>query len=109
MPARRYPMSRGYAYDHAWTEERLRLAGLESALDEGTHAHLRRLGVGPGWRCIEIGAGGGAVARWLAEAVAPDGTVIATDLETDFLQTQAAAYPTLEILRHDITSEDLPR
>ena len=101
-------MSGGYAYDHAWTEERLRLGGLESALDDGTRAHLQRLGVAPGSRCIEIGAGGGAVAVWLADTVAPHGKVIATDLETDFLQAQAAAYPTLEILRHDISSEDLP-
>ena len=101
-------MSGGYAYDHAWTEERIRLGGLESALDEGTRAHLQRLGVAPGRRCIEIGAGGGAVAFWLAEMVAPNGKVIATDLETDFLQAEAAAYPTLEILRHDVTAEDLP-
>jgi SAM-dependent methyltransferase len=101
-------MSGGYAYDHAWAEERIRLAGLESALDEGTRAHLQRLGVGPGDRCIEIGAGGGSVALWLAERVAPSGKVIATDLETDFLQAEAAAYPTLEVLRHDITVEDLP-
>ena len=101
-------MSGGYAYDHAWTEERIRLGGLEDALDQGTRAHLQRLGVGPGARCIEIGAGGGAVAFWLAEMVAPNGKVIATDLETDFLRAQAAAYPTLEVLRHDITAEDLP-
>ena len=101
-------MSGGYAYDHAWSEERIRLGGLEDALDQGTRAHLQRLGVGPGARCIEIGAGGGAVAFWLAEMVAPNGKVIATDLETDFLRAQAAAYPTLEVLRHDITAEDLP-
>lgn len=101
-------MSGGYAYDHAWTEERIRLGGLESVLDEGTRAHLQRLGVGPGRRCIEIGAGGGTVALWLAEAVAPDGKVIATDLETDFLQAEAAGFPTLEVLQHDITTEELP-
>jgi SAM-dependent methyltransferase len=101
-------MSGGYAYDHAWDEERIRLAGLESALDEGTRAHLLRMGVGPGSRCIEIGAGGGTVALWLAESVAPAGKVIATDLETDFLQGEAAGYPTLEVLRHDIGAEDLP-
>src|SRR5215470_6651780 len=103
MPARRYPMSRGYAYDHAWTEERVRLAGLERALDEGTRAHLLRLGVGPGRRCIEVGAGGGAVAFWLAERVAPDGRVVATDLETDFLEAEAAGHPVLDVMRHDIT------
>ena len=101
-------MSEGYSYDHAWTEERLRLAGLESALDPGTHEHLVRLGVGPGSRCLEIGAGGGAVALWLAERVAPNGKVVATDLDTDFLEAAAPAYPTLEVLRHDITSDDLP-
>ena len=101
-------MSDGYAYDHTWTNERVRLAGLERALDPGTRAHLLRLGVGPGSRCLEVGAGGGAVAFWLAGRVAPDGLVIATDLETDFLQAEAASYPTLKVLRHDITTEDLP-
>jgi SAM-dependent methyltransferase len=101
-------MSRGYTYDHAWTDERVRLAGLERALDEGTHAHLLRLGVGPGRRCIEIGAGGGAIAMWLAERVLPNGKVLATDLETDFLEKEAARHPALEVLRHDITTEDLP-
>ena len=79
-------MSEGYVYDHAWTQERIRLAGLEAALDPVTHERLAGLGVGPGWRCLEVGAGGGAVAFWLAKRVAPDGLVVATDLETDFLE-----------------------
>jgi len=97
-----------YAYDHAWTDERLRLAGLESALDAGTQAHLVRLGVGPGSRCVEIGAGGGTIAVWLAERVAPNGKVVATDLETDFLEGAGRSHPTLEALRHDITADELP-
>jgi len=102
-------MSDRYAYDHAWEEERVRLAGLEAALDPGTRDHLVRLGVAPGTRCLEIGAGGGSVAFWLAEHVHPGGTVLATDLETDFLETEADRHPGLEVLRHDITAEDLPR
>jgi len=98
----------GYVYEHAWDEERVRLRGLEIALDPGTHAHLLRLGVGPGSRCLEVGAGGGAIACWLAEQVAPDGVVVATDLETDFLELTAPRYPTLQVLRHDLTAEDLP-
>jgi SAM-dependent methyltransferase len=101
-------MSGRYTYDHEWNEERVRLAGLESALDPGTRQHLLRLGVGPGSRCLEIGAGGGAIAIWLAEQVAPTGKVVATDLETGFLEAQAASYHTLEVLRHDITADDLP-
>jgi SAM-dependent methyltransferase len=101
-------MAQGYAYDHAWAMERVRLAGLEAALDPGTREHLTRLGVGPGTRCLEIGAGGGSVAFWLASRVVPGGTVVATDLQTGFLESEAAAYPGLEVLRHDITAAELP-
>jgi SAM-dependent methyltransferase len=45
----------------------------------------------------------------MAEQVAPSGgMVVATDLETDFLEAHAAGYPSLEVLRHDIMAEDLP-
>jgi len=101
-------MTQGYAYDHAWAMERVRLAGLEMALDPGTREHLTRLGAGPGKRCLEIGAGGGSVAFWLAKRVAPGGAVVATDLETDFLESEAAGHPGLEVLRHDITAQELP-
>ena len=47
-------MTQGYAYDHAWAMERVRLAGLEMALDPGTREHLTRLGAGPGKRCLEV-------------------------------------------------------
>jgi SAM-dependent methyltransferase len=98
----------GYAYGHAWEMERVRLAGLEAALDPGTREHLTRLGAGPGKRCLEVGAGGGSVALWLAGRVAPGGTVVATDLETGFLEPEAAGRAGLEVLRHDITAEELP-
>jgi SAM-dependent methyltransferase len=98
----------GYAYGHAWAMERVRLAGLEAALDPGTREHLTRLGAGPGKRCLEVGAGGGSVALWLARRVAPGGKVVATDLETGFLEPEAARGTGLEVLRHDITAEELP-
>jgi SAM-dependent methyltransferase len=101
-------MSGSYTYDHGWDDELLRLRGLETALDPGTREHLVRLGVGPGSRCLEVGAGSGSIACWLAEQVAPDGVVVATDLEPDFLDAVASGYPTLQVLRHDLMSEDLP-
>ena len=101
-------MTESYAYDHTWMKERTRLAGLEAALDSGTRGHLTRLGVGPGTRCLEVGAGGGSVAFWLAEQVGQSGVVVATDLETDFLESEASSHPGMEVLRHDITAEDLP-
>jgi SAM-dependent methyltransferase len=97
-----------YAYEHGWDEERVRLAGLEAALDPGTREHLLRLGVAPGSRCLEVGAGGGAVAFWLAGQVVPGGSVVATDVETDFLESEADRHPGLHVLRHDVTAEDLP-
>ena len=33
---------------------------------------------------------------------------MATDLETDYLESEAAGHPGLEVLRHDITAEELP-
>ena len=97
-----------YTYDHGWEEELIRLRGLEVALDPGTRQHLLHLGVGPGSRCLEIGAGAGGIACWLAEQVAPDGIVVATDLETDFLAVEAARYPTLQVIQHDLMADDLP-
>lgn len=95
-----------YVFDHAWEQERARLAGLEWALDPGTARHLETLGVGPGWRCLEVGAGGGSTAAWLVERVSPGGRVVATDLDTGFLTAVDA--PGLEVLRHDITADPLP-
>ena len=34
--------------------------------DPVTQAHLARLGIPPGARCLEVGAGSGSIARWLA-------------------------------------------
>ena len=99
---------RDYTFDHAWDLEHRRLAGLEAALDPGTREHLTRLGVAPGKRCLEIGAGGGSVAFWMAGEVYPGGSVVATDLETDFLESRASGHPGLQVMRHDITEEGLP-
>ena len=64
--------------------------------------------MGPDKRCLEVGTGGGSVACWLAEQVGPSGLVVATDLETDFVESEASGQQGLEILRHDIMVEDLP-
>jgi hypothetical protein len=51
-----------YHFDHEWHQERERLASLEQFEDPGTIRHLEALGFGPGWRCLEVGAGGGSIA-----------------------------------------------
>src|SRR5215468_12462008 len=64
------------------------------------------LGFGPGWHCLEIGGGGGSVARWLSDQVGADGRVVATDIDTRFLDEIRA--PNFETWNHDITVENLP-
>ena len=44
---------------------------------------LERLGIGPGWTCADIGAGGGDVSVALAEIVGRDGRVYAVDSDPD--------------------------
>jgi len=95
-----------YVFDNSWEKERERLAGLEVSLDPGTTRHLAEIGVGPGWTCLEIAGGGGSITKWLCDRVGPKGHVLATDINTRFLD--AMAEPNLEVRVHDITSDDLP-
>src|SRR2546428_13184403 len=95
-----------YVFDHAWETERARLAGLEVGLDPGTIRHLVNLGVRAGWRCWEIGAGKGSIAAWLCERVGDGGQVLATDLETTFLEK--LPYANIVVRRHDIVTDDFP-
>ena len=56
---------------------------------------LLRLGLGAGWRCVDVGAGGGDVSVALAEMVGRDGRVYAVDsdpLARDEVARAAAAH-----------------
>lgn len=94
-----------YAYGNAWERERERLGGLEALWDPGTLRILDRLGVREGWRCLEVGGGGGSVAAWLCERAGARGRVLATDIDTRFLE--AIGHPALEVRTHDIGADDL--
>ncbi|MFL6115307.1 MAG: methyltransferase domain-containing protein [Catenulispora sp.] len=63
-----------------------RLSALAGMHDADTFRCLTSLGVSPGWRCLEVGAGPGYVARWLAAAVGPSGAVTAMDRDTRMLR-----------------------
>lgn len=63
----------------------------------------RRGMVRPGWRCLEVGAGRGSMALWLAEQVGPAGRVVATDIDVAYLRRLAA--PNLEVVQHDIVAD----
>jgi SAM-dependent methyltransferase len=95
-----------YLLDNAAEEAPARLAALEAMFDTHTRRHLLGRGVGPGWHCLEVGAGNGSVAAWLAERVGRGGRVVATDLDPRHLA--ARVVPDVEVLRHDLTADPLP-
>jgi 2-polyprenyl-3-methyl-5-hydroxy-6-metoxy-1,4-benzoquinol methylase len=96
-----------YIYDPSWEGERARLQALERLNDPATIQTFEHVGVGPGWRCLEIGGGGGSITRWLCDRVGPEGRVVATDLDVRFLEEIDA--PNLEVRRHDVVEDDLER
>ncbi|WHZ23892.1 MAG: SAM-dependent methyltransferase [Nitrospira sp.] len=93
---------------HAAEEPRelARLQMLERIFDPGTQRRLLTAGLTTGWHCLEVGAGGGSVVRWLEQRVGPSGKVVALDADPRFLRGIGSS--TIEILQGDICDVDLP-
>ncbi|WP_460064406.1 methyltransferase [Streptomyces sp. YKOK-I1] len=96
----------GYLLDNRQTEAAERFDAFAALFDPTTFRHLEGLGVGPGWRCWEVGAGGTSVVAWLAKKVGPTGKVVATDIDTSRLTP--AARPPVEVRVHDVGVEEPP-
>jgi SAM-dependent methyltransferase len=96
-----------YVFDNAATQTPSRFAALARSFDPGTMQHLTDLGVANGWRCLEVGGGGGSVTIWLCDRVSPDGHVVVTDIDTRFLERLAR--DNLEVWRHNIVVDPLPQ
>lgn len=92
-----------YTLPHDLTGEEKRLALMSALLDPIELACVARLGVGQGWRCLELGCGNGSISRALAERVAPTGLVIASDIDLSYVATMNA--PCLEVRRIDILQD----
>ncbi|MGO9079251.1 MAG: methyltransferase domain-containing protein [Streptosporangiaceae bacterium] len=95
----------GYLLDNRQAEAGERLAALSAIFDPPTFRRISELGIGPGWRCWEVGAGGPAVPRWLAGHVGPGGRVLATDIDVSWL---AEAGRGVQVRRHDVAADDPP-
>ncbi|WP_163511452.1 class I SAM-dependent methyltransferase [Fodinicola acaciae] len=89
-------------FAHDADGERARLALMAEALDPHTEQRIRALRPKPGGRFLELGAGLGTVARWLARTY-PSAQVVATDVSTAFLSE--CREPNLLVLRHDLTTD----
>ncbi|MEU3372384.1 methyltransferase domain-containing protein [Streptomyces sp. NPDC006660] len=75
----------------------------ESIYDPGSRAIIEQLPIGRTWRILELGAGAGSMAYWLAER-ADQGSVLAVDSDTGALD--ADRHPNLEVRRLDIAEAD---
>jgi ubiquinone/menaquinone biosynthesis C-methylase UbiE len=95
-----------YVLDNAAPQALARFAALSELYDETSMRHLQRIGVTRGWQCWEIGAGHGSIAAWLCGQVGPSGSVLATDIDTRYLDLSAHA--NLAVRTHDIASDPLP-
>ncbi|MGY1698100.1 class I SAM-dependent methyltransferase [Geodermatophilus sp. SYSU D00766] len=95
-----------YILDDAATSEYQRLDLMSKILDPWTRGYLRALGVGPGWRCLELGGGNGSIAEWLCEEVGPSGSVTAIDVDTVLLDLVPAQNLTVE--QADVRRTRLP-
>ncbi len=96
-----------YMLPNEGKEAPIRFAALAAIYDPQTIRHLETLGVARGWRCLEVGAGSGTIAKWLADRVGPTGHVLVTDVDIRFLEPMRGA--TLEVRAHDIGSDPLPK
>ena len=95
----------GYLLDNRLDGAGLRLAAVAELFDPVTVRHLAATGIGDGWRCWEVGAGGPTVSGWLARTVGPSGSVVATDIDLSRFGEPPAG---VTALVHDVTADPPP-
>ncbi len=95
-----------YSLDNSSREATARFDALSGLFDRGTIRHLEDRGISEGWRCLEVGGGGGSITSWLANRVGRAGHVVVTDIDPRFLEPLAAE--NVEVRTHNIVTDPLP-
>ena len=96
----------GYLLENCGREAPARFAALSALFDADTIRRLEARGVNRGWRCLEVGAGGGSIASWLADRVGTAGHVLATDIDPRFLEPLGVL--NVDVRCHNIGADPLP-
>ena len=91
-----------FANDDPVAVERLNL--LSAVLDAFTISRLSSMGDLTGRRCLELGAGNGSIAGWLASQAGPSGRVLVTDINTRHIPPDGR----YTVVRHDLSTDPLP-
>jgi ubiquinone/menaquinone biosynthesis C-methylase UbiE len=95
-----------YSLYNSDPETPARFDALSAMCDRATVRHLEDRGVSEGWRCLEVGGGGGSITSWLANRVGASGHVVVTDIDPRYLEPLVAR--NLEVRKHNIITDPLP-
>lgn len=98
--------NKDYLLENRKTEAAQRFASLSALFNPGTLRQFDACGMTQGWRCWEVGAGGAALVRILAELVGPTGYVLATDIDDAWAQDAAAQ--NVEVRKQDVALDPPP-
>ena len=90
-----------YAFDNASDQAGDHHDALGRLLDQHTRGFIEELIDLPGRTCLEVGAGAGGIAVWLADRGAE---VVATDIAPQ----RIPARPGLKVHQHDVVTDDPP-
>ena len=95
-----------YIFDeHDRDQEIVRLRMIEELFDPTTIGHLKRTGIGVGWRCLELGAGAGSIMKWMGGVVGDSGSVVGVDKNTRHLH--GLSDPPIQIIESDFLKASL--
>jgi 2-polyprenyl-3-methyl-5-hydroxy-6-metoxy-1,4-benzoquinol methylase len=92
-----------YVLDHYLAGERERLALMSQLLDPMHRRYIESLGISRDARVLEVGCGNGSISAWMDKHVAPDGRVVALDLDLTLVDDVRA--PRVEFRQGDIVME----
>lgn len=96
--------SDNYPFDRGWPAEFERLRLLESEYDDLSQFACISAGLRPTFRCLDVGAGGGSMARWLSKQVADAKQVTALDSHVDTNLLSEANSSGLDVVSADATN-----